>query len=117
MSFYVRRRIRNASITLLALAALCVWVRAEEVALRDTAFKTGYLLLAAVGFLALYNIRKKLPYLPLGSSTAWLQWHLYVGMGTVGVFALHVGPKWPHGKLDLALAGVYLLTVSSGLVG
>src|SRR3990170_3548964 len=116
MSFYVRRRIRNASVTLLALAALCVWVRAEQLALRPTAFKTGYLLLAAVCFLALYNVRKKLPFLPLGSSTAWLQSHLYVGIATVGLFALHIGPAWPRGVLDSILAIVYLLTVATGLV-
>ena len=54
-------------------------------------------MLAAILFLALYNVRKKLPFLPLGSSTAWLQWHLYVGIGSVGVFALHAGLRWPTG--------------------
>jgi hypothetical protein len=75
------------------------------------------LLLGAVLFLALYNVRKKLPFLPLGSSTAWLQWHLYVGMGTVAVFAMHVGAAWPNGILDSLLAVVYLLTFTSGIVG
>ena len=62
-------------------------------------------------------MRKKLPFLPLGSSTAWLQWHLYVGLGSVGLFALHAGATWPNGVLETALALVYLLTVASGLVG
>jgi len=74
-------------------------------------------MLAAVGFLALYNLRKKLPFLPLGSSTAWLQWHLYVGMGSVGIFAMHAGPSIPNGILETALSIVYMLTVGSGLVG
>jgi hypothetical protein len=117
MNYFAHRRIRNACLTVTALAAVWMWVRAKHAALEPTAFATGYLLLAAVAFLALYNVRKRLSMLPLGSSTAWLQWHLYVGMGTVGLFALHVGPKLPHGIVDTTLAVVYALTVASGLVG
>jgi hypothetical protein len=117
MRYFLQRRLRNASVSLAALAILWWWVRAEHRALESTAFSTGYLLLGAVGFLALYNIRKKLPYLPLGSSAAWLQWHLYVGMGSIGLFALHAGVAVPEGVLDIVLAGVYLATVGSGLVG
>jgi hypothetical protein len=117
MKYFAARRVRNASITLAAIAVLWLWVRAEEQSLQATAFTTGYLLLAAIGFLAIYNLRKRLPFLPLGSSSAWLQWHLYVGMGTIGLFALHVGPNWPRGPLNIALAAVYLLTIGSGLVG
>jgi hypothetical protein len=75
------------------------------------------LLLAAIFFLALYHVRKKLPALPLGSSAAWMQWHIYVGVGTVGVFALHARTAWPSGYLDACLAMVYVLTVASGLLG
>ena len=117
MSYLTRRRPRNASVMLLALASVCWWTRAQERSLGGSSFTTGYLLLAAVFFLALYNVRKKLPFLPLGSSTAWLQSHLYVGVATVGVFALHIGPAWPRGVLNSILAIVYLLTVASGLVG
>lgn len=117
MKYFVRRRIRNAALTLLALAAVWAWVRAEEHALRHSAFTSGYLLLAAIGFLAIYNVRKKLPFLPLGRSTAWLQWHLYVGMGTLGVFAMHAGMALPNGVLETSLAIVYLLTVGSGMLG
>ncbi len=111
------RRIRNAGLLLVALAAIVWWVRAQERSLGTSAFTTGYMLLGAVLFLALYNVRKKLPFLPLGSSATWLQWHIYVGMGTVAVFVLHAGAAWPRGILDSALAAVYLLTVASGVVG
>lgn len=117
MRFFVHRRIRNAALMLAALAVVWWWVRAAEGALVPTAFATGYLLLGAIGFLALYNVRKRLAFLPLGSSTTWLQWHLYVGMGTIGVFALHAGTLLPHGWLDTALAITYGLTVASGVVG
>jgi hypothetical protein len=117
MRYFAARRLRSASVTLAVLAALWLWVRAEHRALQATAFTTGYLLLAMIGFLALYNLRKRLPFLPLGSSAAWLQAHLYVGMATIGVFALHVGPNLPGGPLNLLLAVVYLLTIGSGLIG
>ncbi|MEX2315727.1 MAG: hypothetical protein WD669_01155 [Pirellulales bacterium] len=117
MPHFARRRIRNAALTLLVLAAIWAWIRAEEHSLRQTTFATGYLLLAAVGFLVLYGIRKRLPFLPLGSSTAWLQWHLYVGIGTLAVFAMHVKTALPNGILETTLAVVYLLTFASGVIG
>jgi hypothetical protein len=117
MSYFTLRRVRNASLMLLVLAGVWWLARAQDRNLDPSAFTTGYLLLASIVFLALYNVRKKLAFLPLGSSTAWLQWHLYVGIGTVGVFTLHAGTAWPHGILDATLAAVYLLTVTSGLAG
>src|SRR5262245_56945842 len=117
MGFFVRRRARNFGLMLIALAIVWLRVRAQGRSLDSSAFATGYLLIAAVLFLAIYNVRKKLPFLPIGSSAAWLQWHLYVGMGSVGLFALHAGIDWPTGVLDTALAITYVLTVISGLAG
>jgi hypothetical protein len=117
MTSFRRRRIRNTCLTLLALALVWLSVRLQQRNLDSPAFTTGYLLLAALLFLALYNIRKKLPFLPLGSSTAWLQWHLYVGMASMGLFAFHAGLSWPNGILESLLAATYLLAVASGLVG
>jgi hypothetical protein len=117
MTYFARRRFRNARNMLIALAIVSIIVRLQERTLGMPTFTTGYLLLAAVLFLAAYNIRKKLPFLPLGSSAAWLQWHLYAGMGSAGLFAMHAGLTWPNGVLETTLASVYLLTLSSGLIG
>jgi hypothetical protein len=114
---FTRRRIRNLGLTAMAVAAVWLWTRAQDRSLGTSAFSTGYLLLATVLFLALYNARKKLPFLPLGNSAAWLQWHLYAGIGSVGLFALHAGIPWPAGVLNSTLAIFYLATVASGLVG
>jgi hypothetical protein len=102
---------------LAGLAIVWTIVRVQERNLNSSAFTSGYLLMAATVFLALYNVRKKLAFLPLGSATAWLQWHLYIGMSSAGVFLLHVGPGWPNGWLEGTLAAVYLLTFTSGLFG
>lgn len=117
MTARTRRRVQNGCLLVAVLAGLWIWIRAQEGRLASTTFATGYILLAAVFFLSLYNIRKKLAFLPLGSSTAWLQWHIYIGMGTVGVFAMHAGTTWPTGWIDQSLAVIYLLTVGSGLIG
>jgi hypothetical protein len=117
MTSFVKRRIRNVSLLLLALAGMWLWVRLQESNLGSSAFGTGYLLLGTIFFLAAYNVRKKLPSLPLGTSGAWMQWHIYVGVGTVAVFALHARTAWPSGYLDACLMVVYLLTVGSGLWG
>jgi hypothetical protein len=102
---------------LIALVILCVVARLQQRTLDSPAFTTGYLLIGVILFLALYNLRKKLPFLPLGSSAAWLQWHLYAGIGSAGLFAMHAGLTWPNGVLESSLAIVYLLTFGSGLVG
>jgi hypothetical protein len=117
MGYFTRRRVRNFGLTAMAVAAVWLWSRALERHLHASAFTTGYLLLSAVLLLALYNVRKKLPFLPLGSSAAWLQWHLYIGIGSVGVFMLHAGIRWPTGLFNSELAVVYVATITSGVVG
>src|SRR5689334_24083075 len=108
MGFFLRRRVRNIGLTAMAVGAVWLWTRTQERHLGSSAFTTGYLLLAAVLFLALYNVRKKFPFLPLGTSATWLQWHLYIGIGSMGIFALHAGIPWPSGILNSALAATYL---------
>jgi hypothetical protein len=108
---------RNTSLLVVALLGMFLWLRAQKSNLDSSAFGTGYLLLAAIFFLALYNVRKKLPALPLGNSASWMQWHIYVGVGTVGLFALHARTAWPSGYLDGCLAFAYASTVASGVLG
>lgn len=117
MRFFVRRRVRSLGLAMMALAGVWLWMRPLERHLTPSAFTSGYLMVTAVLFLAAYNVRKKLPFLPLGSSATWLQWHLYVGIGSMGLFVLHAGVRLPTGILNSTLAGVYLATIASGLAG
>jgi hypothetical protein len=117
MTSFARRRIRNCGATLIVVAIVWLWAAALEKRLTASSFTTGYLLIAAVLFLALYNLRKKLPFLPLGSSAAWLQAHIYAGVGSVGVFLLHAGFHVPTGVLEITLYATYALTVLSGILG
>jgi hypothetical protein len=117
LRFFTRRRTGNILLTMLVVIVITVWVRAQSDSLVHTAYQTGYMLYAAVGVLALFNLRKKLPALPLGTAAGWLQFHIYLGFGSVALFTLHAGVNLPNGPLELALATVYVATVASGAWG
>lgn len=112
-----RRRIIHGLITLaaIALVAWLLWLQHRQ--LGRTSFSSGYLLLTLVVVLAAYNVRKKLPQLPIGTSATWMQVHIYMGIATGFVFLMHIGPRWPQGILDSILAGVFVLTFLSGILG
>ena len=117
MQSFVRRRFRNMALTVTALGGMVAWKQWREAGLHATSFDTGYVLLAAILFLALYNLRKKLPILPWTTSAAWLQLHLYVGLGTAILLGLHINWRVPDGILETTLATLYLATFASGLFG
>jgi hypothetical protein len=100
-----------------ALAALGYWHVVTRRGLGDPVFVTGYLLLAAIVFLALYNGRKKLSMVPLGRVSTWLTLHLVVGCATIVLFTLHARTLWPLGLADRALALLFYLVTLSGLGG
>jgi hypothetical protein len=90
-----------ASITV--LAAHMRW----SAKLPKYAFISGWALLAMMTFLALYNGRKKIPFLPAGRSEAWLQLHIYGGYFTVLLFAVHVNFRVPDGWFESILTGLF----------
>lgn len=114
---FASRRLRNALLAALPLAAILVAVRVYEAGLRDTSFLTGWLLVAGVLLLAAYNLRKKLTMLPLGDAASWMQVHAYAGVLTLVVFVLHTGLELPGGAFEAVLWLVFVLTALSGLVG
>ena len=117
MRFFVRRRLRYFALTLAALSALVGFVEWRERALLPTEFVTGWTMLGCITLLALFHVRKKLPLPGIGSAAAWMQLHIYVGLGSSGVFLLHTHGRWPNGTLETTLAGLYGATFLSGLCG
>jgi hypothetical protein len=67
--------------------------------------------------LTIYNVRKKLPFLPLGKSETWLQIHIYLGFFTTLLFLIHLNFRAPHGWFEIALAWLFVLVSGSGMVG
>ena len=86
--------------------------------LQHSAFVSGYVLMAAILFLAAFNLRKKLPFLPiLGSAALWMQIHIYVGLSTFLLFGFHISWKIPNGMFESFLAFLYLVVAGSGVYG
>jgi len=117
MKLILRRRIRNTLATLVIVVLLGLILSAQEASLQRSAFTSGYILLPAVLFLASYNLRKKLPFLPLGNSSSWMQLHIYIGWGTIAIFLMHVGFRLPSGRLECMLATLYSIVAGSGIYG
>lgn len=114
---FVSRRLRNLTCCLIAASALGWWLRIQHQTLEKHAFTSGYILMGTVCFLAAYNLRKKLPTLPLGKSAIWAQCHIYAGFLSIGLFWMHVGMRIPDGVLESSLAGLFLIVAGSGLYG
>ena len=117
MKTFASRRLNNALLTVAVLMSIFAWCRWQEGRLGRADFHTGYVLLAALFFLAIYNFRKKLPVIAWTTSAGWLQVHIYVGLGSAALFAQHIGWQLPNGRLEITLALLYAFTFVSGLVG
>ena len=112
-----RRIIRNSTFLILACAGLIWAYRKFAPQLPNFDYFSGIVLLAAIVFLAAYNVRKKLPFLPLGSSETWLQWHVYVGYFTFALFAVHLEFKIPTGGFEIAFSIIFAIVMLSGIGG
>jgi hypothetical protein len=78
---------------------------------------TGWILTASVVFLVLFNIRKKIPVLPMLTAAAWLQMHVYVGLFAAAVFVVHTGLAYPDGIFNRLLWWFFAALTISGLFG
>jgi hypothetical protein len=112
-----RRQLFSGLCALVAATAGALWLNAKFNALPRYAFLTGWVLLAGMFVLTIYNVRKKLPFLPLGKSETWLQTHIYLGFFTTLLFLIHLNFRLPHGWFDSALAWLFVLVSGSGVVG
>lgn len=117
MRTFASRRIVNTAIVVFVGACIFFFHEALSVSLRSGSQLSGWLLFALMLVLALYNFRKKFTFLPLGTSSGWLQFHIYAGFLTVFLFVLHLSFKLPDGPFEILLALLYLSVAGSGLVG
>ena len=112
-----RRQILAGCLGLSAATAGALWLHLSYRARPDYAFLSGWVLLAGMFVLALYNVRKKLPFLPLGKSETWLQIHIYLGFFTTFLFLFHLNFRLPRGLFEITLAGLFVLVSGSGFLG
>lgn len=80
-------------------------------------YLTGWVLLAVMLFLTFFNLRKKVPFLRMGSVGFWLQLHVYVGFLSGALFLAHIGFSWPHGRLNQIIAICFAIVFVSGVIG
>jgi hypothetical protein len=111
------RRAKGGAAAAAAFAALLAAMHVWERGLRDPAMLSGWTLFALVLVLAVYGVKKALPFLPLGGSTAWMQVHSWAGFLAVAVFALHAGLRMPTGVLESVLSLAFVLVAGSGVAG
>lgn len=114
---FTRRRLTALAWLLLFVAVVLVLYFMADTALLPSSVYSGFLVSALVLFLALFNGRKKLPFLPLLRAATWMQLHVYVGLLTVVVFLVHVKFRLPQGALEWVLSGVFGIVSLSGFVG
>jgi len=113
----MRRIVINTVLTA-ALIALCYWlVWLYDTALRDARFFDGWVLFVGMVAQLLFNIRKKLPMLPLGRASTWMQLHIYTGYFMIAVFLLHTDLTLPDTAIEWALWIFFVLVVLSGATG
>jgi hypothetical protein len=116
----VRRTMKRVAFWagLLGAAAAAVWLyRREEPTHPHMDYLTGWCLFALIVYLTAYNARKKLAFLPLVSSRAWLRVHSWVGMLTAVVFLLHLRMRMPAGPFEAVLAALFVGVTLSGIAG
>lgn len=117
MMSFVARRTLGIGLVIVVCAILVTVENLAQAHIGYTAHRSGWMLLGLIVFLALYNVRKAVPFLPLGSSRLWLQLHIYIGLLTGVVFAVHIGFSVPNGVFECLLTLVYLSVILSGLTG
>lgn len=78
---------------------------------------SGVFLFALIVGLALFNARKKLPFIPLLKATTWMQLHIYIGFFSVAVFLFHTGFRWPTGGLETLVYALFMAVALSGVLG
>lgn len=112
------RQLVAGSLSLALLTALALKLHSQfSGTLPNYAYLTGWVFFATMVLLAIYNVRKKLPFLPLGSSESWLQIHVYAGFFTVVLLLVHVNFRTPTSWFGGLLASLYLLVTGSGIAG
>ncbi len=81
------------------------------------AYLSGWVLFAVMLFLTFFNLRKRIPFLRVGSTSFWMQLHLYVGVFSGALFFVHIGGSWPAGVFHQLLAWCYVIVFVTGVLG
>ena len=107
----------NLLLTAFAIVIFAIIYTSLDISLKNTAEFSGWTLLLSTLLLFLYQIKKRFPFLPLGSSSNWLQSHLYMGLFAGYVFFEHIRWQIPQGFFEIILGGIFFMTALTGVFG
>ena len=113
----VRRRIVGIVFTTLVAAAIVVAYANVFPLYPRHPYLSGWLLFLVMLFLTFFNLRKKVPFLRLGTTSFWLQLHVYIGILSGVLFLVHSNFSWPHGLLNQILFVCFTIVFLTGIVG
>lgn len=102
--------------TLSIIALLAAYIKYAPLVPRH-AYLSGWLLFAVMLFLTFFNLRKRIPFLRVGSASFWMQLHLYVGVFSGALFFVHISGSWPAGAFHQLLAWCYVIVFVTGVIG
>ena len=112
-----RKIFAGASLTLLSVVSLLAAYFIYAPSYPRHAYLSGWVLFALMLILTFYNLRKRVPFLRLGSSNFWLRLHICLGIFSGALFFVHMGWTWPTGTFSQLLATCYAVVFLSGLLG
>ena len=115
-----KRRQRILRKTLAILSLFLIFFVGHEtygLTLHNKSYFSGWTLAGLIGILTAYSIRKKISVLPIGAATSWLQFHVYLGLLSGLVFAIHVDWGIPTGWFEILLGAMFSSLFLSGVVG
>lgn len=103
--------------------AIALWLLVAALAYRaerrlgQGAVITGYALFLVMLALGAFNVRKRLPALPLGTARAWMIAHAAMGAVAIPLYFQHSAGLWPAGGYEQLIAATFYVTVISGILG
>ncbi|HEY5638401.1 MAG TPA: hypothetical protein VIS77_16040 [Burkholderiales bacterium] len=96
------------------VAGTAIWF---ERSLRNGAVVTGYALFALMLVLSLFNLRKRLLVLPVGTVRSWMIAHGVIGVLAIPIYFQHTGTLWPGGFYEQIIAIAFYAATLSGIAG
>lgn len=112
-----KRRFLLRSQTLLVLVIFALIYRGLDAARLTPSEFSGWMLLAIIGLLITFKLKRQLIHFPRYAASNWLQAHIYSGTICGFVFFEHIQWRIPNGLFESLLAGFISMTLITGVTG
>ena len=111
-------RLYGFGITVVGFFSLIwVWAMKVDQTLGSSAFISGTAVFGVLVLLALFNGRKRLPFLPLMPASWWFYFHIFGGFLAICLFWLHTDISWPHSLNNQIFVFIFYAVSITGIIG